>query len=109
MSKKPSKNNNSSKSSKKIICFILIGILIIIGIGLLVFFLLKNKAKEPNDIVVSEVDMVVPLDKEDEAQAAKLIKENIVRISNNIRWHWRNRAERKETRKGKQTKNLWIK
>ena len=84
MSKKPSKNNNSSKSSKKIICFILIGILIIIGIGLLVFFLLKNKAKEPNDIVVSEVDMVVPLDKEDEAQAAKLIKENIVRISNKI-------------------------
>ena len=65
---------------------VLIAIVIIICITIIIstsLFLIKhNKNKE--DIIVSELDYVKALDTDDEVEAAKMIKNNIVRIINTI-------------------------
>lgn len=78
------KEKNSSKnqflSKKSIFIIVLIIIVLIVSVVLI----LLNKKRGIDGIVVSELEHITLLDKDNEVEAAKLIKNNIVRIINKI-------------------------
>lgn len=78
-----SKNNKSKKLNKRVL--IVGGIIIaLVILSVVLFILFSNKDKSVDDIKVSELNYVEVLVEADEAKAAKLIKNNLVRITNTI-------------------------
>ena len=88
MSKEKKGEKEKKQETKKVNNkrFIILGVVVILAvlIAIAVIFVINKDDKDVNDIQVSNLTYVVPLKKEDEAKAAKLIKENIVRITNKV-------------------------
>ena len=64
---------------------IIIGTILILSIiAISVFLLIKGNDRNVDDIEISNLTYVSPLKESDEAKAAKLIKENIVKITNKV-------------------------
>lgn len=83
--KKKNKNHNiNSKKINKKTFFIIIGIVFFLLVTSIIFFLISRKEKSVDDINVNELSYVQTLTEANEVEAAKLIKENIVKITNKI-------------------------
>ena len=87
-----SKEKNIEKENKKEVKkgnnkkYIILGgvVILVVLAAIIAIFVIDKDDKNVEDIQVSNLTYVAPLKKEDEAKAAKLIKENIVRITNKV-------------------------
>ena len=77
------KKNKTHKVLSKKMLLLLFAIVIVVAAGI-ILVTINNKKKDKDDITVSELDYVMALEKEDEVEAAKAVKNNLVRVINKI-------------------------
>lgn len=78
------KKKNKNICNKKKFLIIIISILVIVTIAVIAVMFLKQKETNANDIEIGNLEHINLLKESNEAKAAALIKENIVRITNTI-------------------------